>query len=51
MRLVFEFLSLLRQGLSHPQPLTEALPLDDDREPSARDYEVYYWSPAPGPWY
>lgn len=51
MRLVFEFLSLLRQALSHPQPLAQALPVDDDREPSARDYEFYYWSPAPGPWY
>jgi len=51
MRLVFEFLSLLRQRLSHPQPLAEALPLHDDREPSTRDYEFYYWSPAPGPWY
>lgn len=50
MRLVFEFLSLLRQALSHPQPAA-ALVADGDREPSARDYEFYYWSPAPGPWY
>ncbi|MBB6487382.1 hypothetical protein [Rhizobium lusitanum] len=22
-----------------------------DREPSARDYELYYWCATPAPWY
>ncbi|MFJ6325956.1 MULTISPECIES: hypothetical protein [unclassified Rhizobium] len=22
-----------------------------DREPSARDYELYYWCSSPAPWY
>lgn len=22
-----------------------------DREPSARDYELYYWCSTPAPWY
>ncbi len=51
MRLVFEILSILRQALSHPQPLDAALLSEGDREPSARDYEFYYWTPASGPWY
>ncbi|WP_157224452.1 hypothetical protein [Rhizobium mesoamericanum] len=22
-----------------------------DGGPTARDYEIYYWNPSPGPWY
>lgn len=26
-------------------------PATNDREPSARDYELYYWCAMPAPWY
>ncbi|WP_169055466.1 hypothetical protein [Rhizobium sp. P44RR-XXIV] len=28
-----------------------AVPVSHDREPSARDYELYYWCSMPAPWY
>ena len=24
---------------------------DEDRDPAARDYEIYYWCAMPTPWY
>ncbi|MDQ0560305.1 hypothetical protein QO004_002087 [Rhizobium mesoamericanum] len=32
-------------------PSQPRIELPRDAEPTARDYEIYYWNPSPGPWY
>ncbi|WP_189637260.1 MULTISPECIES: hypothetical protein [unclassified Rhizobium] len=41
--------SVLRISLS--QPAAARIEWPQDGEPAARDYEIYYWNPSPGPWY
>jgi hypothetical protein len=43
------FRSAIRIGPS--QPTTARTELPRDGEPTAHDYEIYYWNPSPGPWY
>ncbi|MBW9117449.1 hypothetical protein JNB88_27900 [Rhizobium cauense] len=47
------FWSVFRVGPFAPQHGADRLriEIDGDGEPTARDYEVYYWNPSPGPWY
>jgi hypothetical protein len=33
------------------QPIERTIAADDDREPSARDYELYFWCSTPMAWY
>jgi hypothetical protein len=59
----FDFISRLKKALSrlalhrtgeeraHRTPIERTIALDDGREPSARDYEFYYWCSTPAPWY
>ncbi|WP_197065895.1 hypothetical protein [Rhizobium sp. CF048] len=44
----------LRWAVLGPPQLTPSEPrieLHSDGEPTARDYEIYYWNQSPGPWY
>jgi hypothetical protein len=43
------FRSAIRIGLSQPTTARTELPRDGD--PTAHDYEIYYWNPSPGLWY
>ncbi|MBB3543715.1 hypothetical protein FHT76_007061 [Rhizobium sp. BK176] len=43
------FRSVIHHGLS--QPAGSWSELTREGEPTARDYEIYYWNPSPGPWY
>jgi len=48
-------LGIRRLFLQEPQNSTGLLRLmavgDEERDQSAREYELYYWSSASGPWY
>ncbi len=41
-----------RQRQAQPYPGQQGtVSRDDERDRSAHEYELYYWSSAPGPWY
>lgn len=44
-------LSPLNKRKGSPAPTHETFVASYDREPSARDYELYYWCSTPAPWY
>lgn len=50
LKTIFGFFPLDRKkdGLA---PVQGAPVASYDREPSARDYELYYWCSTPAPWY
>jgi len=41
----------VRLGPSQLAAGAPRIELHSDGEPTARDYEIYYWNPSPGPWY
>ena len=47
--LLLWFRSVMRFSLS--QPAAARIEPLRDGEPTAHDYEIYYWNPSPGPWY
>ena len=50
LKMIFGFFPLdrKRDGLV---PVQGAPTASYDREPSAREYELYYWCSTPAPWY
>lgn len=50
LKTIFGFFALNRQK-DVPAPGQGTPIASYDREPSAREYEIYYWCSTPAPWY
>ncbi|MEF0941211.1 hypothetical protein [Rhizobium sp. BR 362] len=53
LQIVFSRLVLHRAGKPGATRINveRTIPLDDGCDPSAREYELYYWCSTPAPWY